>query len=60
MQKFRKSSHSHDVIRKQYNIHNTEDTDTNRSLTYSEMMNGGKQNIKRGNPRQGDEIQRRA
>ena len=38
---------------------NTKKTELNRALTYSEMMNEGRQSMKPGNREQGDGLQQR-
>ena len=38
---------------------NPKNAETTRALTYSEMMNEGRQNMKADNQEQGDEIQQR-
>ena len=40
-------------------VSNTENIEINRALTYSEMMNEGRQNIKHGSRKQRDGLQQR-
>ena len=40
-------------------VSNTENIEINRALTYSEMMNEGRQNIQPGTREQGDGLQQR-
>ena len=40
-------------------VSNTENIEINRALTYSEMMNEGRQNIKHGSREQRDGLQQR-
>ena len=40
-------------------VSNTENIEINRALTYSEMMNEGRQNTKHGSREQGDGLQQR-
>jgi len=40
-------------------VSNPENIETKRALTYSEMMNEGRQNMKPGNREQGDGLQQR-
>ena len=40
-------------------VSNTGNIEINRALTYSEMMNEGRQNIKHGSREQGDRLQQR-